>query len=812
MRKSKSLLTSFGLATAILSPLTIIISCSSNAQSRPESPDNPQPGQPPSAADLAAVKTEVERLNQNENDLLKQTKWNLADVAKWQNNHQSLLEQLQTLKPNEFKYRVISFNLAIEQPNFQQNQANEIEQQAQISFQLRVIKNNAQLETNVFNKQITVVAKQPEPGNPDGPKPFFPNEDGVRNQEQIRLNQLPTKTKLSQTYFKTEEINKLKAKPNLILTKLFGFVPQQYFQYQVKQGSFKIEELPKPDTNASHLVKFKIDARLWRANDPKVLISSPEFSFKILTEDTYQYPEPDNGDYRLEPKKSWESGEVFEINLNGDTKVNLAAFEDEATQVDRIQQLIVSAFQANTSFFFTQTGTLPSSWDWFKQTMVSETNTDTGVLDFVDVANKTLSFDVTVFDAFYPFDQGSDPNDRQAVLSIKFTNMFYDQASKPEVPTELPLEQQFNKFVDEFQKNQMKNQALNEDFIHSGANGVFQFANLTADATNKSGTHFSNFLNFSPTELWKESKFKFKPETIDESINYLTNEIKFKWQISSTDTSLSIAPWISKEQIIKYQPKAPYVSTLDAQASTDPELALANGALNLTGLLDQSLFNPNFVTKDIQSSLLSKLGANWTWKAREFVAYARFTFYQAFGNNASEINYGIENVHTTPNLTDNPNNYQVVLKAKIARNATFAPYFAVVGNLDLGQPRSFKAGDIITIRLNITDVSKNPSVFTDSSEIFPGLGLGHTWGSGEGYENVIRDKPHRTDNFSAQMGTYDTLVQHNNQNILVRNRDVHRFLNLNLLNRYQFNDLFWPEPTEANWASSFPESLWKEIQ
>ena len=54
--------------------------------------------------------------------------------------------------------------------------------------------------------------------------------------------------------------------------------------------------------------KFKIDARLWRANDPKVIISSPEFSFKILTEDAYQYPEPNNGDYRLEPKKNWESG------------------------------------------------------------------------------------------------------------------------------------------------------------------------------------------------------------------------------------------------------------------------------------------------------------------------------------------------------------------------------------------------------------------------------------------------------------------------------------------------------------------------
>ena len=156
----------------------------------------------------------------------------------------------------------MSFNLAIQQVNFKQNQANEIEQQAEISFQLRVIKGNAQLETNVFNKQITIVTVRPEPGKPDGPKPFFPNEDGVRNQEEIRLNQLPTKTKLSQTYFKTKEIEKLNANPNLILTKLFGFVPQQYFQYQIKPGSFRIEELSKPDNNASHLVKFIINARL----------------------------------------------------------------------------------------------------------------------------------------------------------------------------------------------------------------------------------------------------------------------------------------------------------------------------------------------------------------------------------------------------------------------------------------------------------------------------------------------------------------------------------------------------------------------
>ena len=177
------------------------------------------------------------------------------------------------------------------------------------------------------------------------------------------------------------------------------------------------------------------------------------------------------------------------------------------------------------------------------------------------------------------------------------------------------------------------------------------------------------------------------------------------------------------------------------------------------------------------------------------MAFVRFTFFQAFGNNASEINYGIENVPSA-NLTDNPSGYQVVLKAKIAHDATFAPYFALVGNLDIGQKRNFKAGDIITIRLNVTNVLATPSVFTDSSEIFPGLSLGETWGSGEGYQAVVTDKPHRTDIFSVQLGTYDMTVTQNNTTILNRNGDVHRFLNFNLLNRYHFTDLFWPEPVD----------------
>ena len=82
MYKNRSLLASFGLATAILSPLAIIISCSSNTQTQPELPGPIEPGKPPNTADLTAVEKEVERLNQNENELLVQTKWNLAEVAK----------------------------------------------------------------------------------------------------------------------------------------------------------------------------------------------------------------------------------------------------------------------------------------------------------------------------------------------------------------------------------------------------------------------------------------------------------------------------------------------------------------------------------------------------------------------------------------------------------------------------------------------------------------------------------------------------------------------------------------------------------
>ena len=805
MFKSKHWWITFALATVIISPIAIVLSCSSNASTENKPNPEPEPTQPPSAEETKAVADEVNRLNNQTNNLLNQSKWNLSDVTKWQNNPQTLLNSLEGLNVKEFTYQVNRFNLTIQNQKSIQKQT--IEQQAEITFQLNVKKNNASLDTKIFTKSINVVIPQPNPDNPDEVKPFFPDEIGVRAQEQKRLDQLQKTTKLSQTYFTDKEIEKLKANPNLILTKLFGFVPQQYFQYQVANGSFVIEPLSKPEAHASHQVRFKINARLWRANNSNTIISSPELSFKILTEDSYSYPEPDRGEYKLKSKKDWNQSEIFEIDLRQNQNVNLAAFEDNDNQIDRIQELIVSAIKKQEDYFFIRTGQLPSTWDWTKQTMVIErTENDGRPINFVDKTNKTLTFDLVVFDAFYPFGSDQEPNDRQEMLSVKFTNMHYDQATKPPAPSQLPMQEQFDNFVKNFQANEMLNQSLNEDFMHSGANGVFQFANLTAESNGQIGRHFSSFLNFSPTELWKATNFKFKPEAIDGSINYLTNEIKFKWKISAKDTS--IKPWISDEQIIKYQPQKNYLFALDAQGSTSSDLALAPNALKLTGLLDQFIFNGNYVDKNNQASLLARMGTNWTWKAREFMTFVRFTFFQAFGNNATEINYGIENVPSA-NLSDNPSGYQVVLKAKIAHDAIFAPYFALVGNLDIGQKHNFKAGDIITIRLNVTNVLETPSVFTDSSEIFPGLSLGETWGSGEGYQAVVTDKPHRTDIFSVQLGTYDMTVTQNNTTILNRNGDVHRFLNFNLLNRYHFTDLFWPEPVDNLWSSSFPASMWE---
>ena len=182
------------------------------------------------------------------------------------------------------------------------------------------------------------------------------------------------------------------------------------------------------------------------------------------------------------------------------------------------------------------------------------------------------------------------------------------------------------------------------------------------------------------------------------------------------------------------------------------------------------------------------MGQNWTWKARELVTHLRFAFFQSFNENATEIDYGIKGVDFDTTET-NPQNYTVILKAKIKQSTTFKPFFQLIGATGSQNMINLNAGDIVTMELNVNSVLAVPIVFTSANEILPGMDPGFTLGRGEGYEAIVDNRALRTDLFSAELGTYEHIVKVNGQKVPTGyyGKVVHRNINFGLLNRYDIN-------------------------
>ena len=59
----------------------------------------------------------------------------------------------------------------------------------------------------------------------------------------------------------------------------------------------------------------------------------------------------------------------------------------------------------------------------------------------------------------------------------------------------------------------------------------------------------------------------------------------------------------------------------------------------------------------------------------------------------------------------------------------------------------------------------------------------------------------RTDLWSVQLATYVMSLEVNGTQVASQFA-VHRFASFNLLNRHEFKDPFWPEPTDSGWVSN----------
>ena len=737
--------------------------------------------------DEQLVAQEALRLQTNINQVISQNQFSINELNQYKSNPNSF--QLNYLQ-HGFNYVVEKFDFA----TINVAAKNQTTQQAiQINLQVKVTKNQSSQKVTLVKKGFVVLEQKPD----ESIVPWFPDPNLMRQHEKQRLDKLQQNHLLKQTNFTMNEIENFKKNPTKFLANIFGLVPQQYFEYKIENSDFNV------DVNGTGAtIKLRISARLWRdGQNPKTVIKSNELSFKIningssILNKEVNYPEtPDsNLVYSIKPKsgngnsyKPDSNEAIINVDLKQDSSFNIGEINpDDGDQNELMfRQILNDKF----NLMFETTGTLPNdywnnpNWVWFNGLEFIK-DSQTGKPTGFSVQAQFSYIDSTDADAWFG-------------AEINFNNGYYQDIAKPDPQIK------FDEIKANFEKL-ILNQNLDEIKMHTGSEGVYQFSNLRpVNDGLMTGSTWVNFLNFSISEFRKENKFLVDVNVIDDSINYLTNEISFKWKIIG-NKDLTGKEWTSDLQKIKYKPSANWKSNIKSSSS----ITFSNNALRVDQFLDQFGFNPNYLSVDQQNENLSKLATNnWTWKAREFALVARFLFYQGFNDGASELAIAIENLVTPNSLSDNPQSYDVVLKAKLnaAGAGFYSPYIQTFGNLNSKPARQFNENDLVEIRLSINSVEKTPFVFTSAAEILPGLGVGNTWGKGRGDQEVIQDQPPRTDVFAIQLGSYSFSIKVNNQFYWSPENINHRFLNLSLMNRYKFNDAFWPiPPAKDGWISDW---------
>lgn len=703
------------------------------------------------------VDEEIERLKtlNDNNQLVKNQEFSQIDLANWVQNPNSFLNALTNLSSNIFRYNVNAVHL-----NNNWSKSSKIKVSFILEVNFKTVIKTVNLET------VISVNDQDQPIEP----PAITNADQVRQKELNRLNQ---KWTLKQTNFSVDDIKNIKQNNNLILKELNHFIYQQYFQYQIIDLKINDEN---PGQNRD--LSFKIKARLWKDNQkPLKEITSNEHRFKInIYEIENQNPAPLNPD-----RKSWDIQPLAEDQTidfqNDQSNFNLAQIlirKNNQIQFDEFatKQFLLELIKAKK--LVTITGDLPSDWSWDLY------------LDFADQTEKDQDPYFTIF-----IDYANSNNLESIQFNLTLTNFQYDESAIKV----FDYANEFNKFKDNFVQNIKANVELDQKAISSGRDGVFNFANLDEN-------NFLNFTNQNWMALVKQVNNLIRINAKDVKINYLKNEIKFKWFLAGLG-AMSQYHWEDNDETTLVLKPTNQI-TNQSQIKFDEYPNAWQFDLNNLAKFD---LNPVMIERDDLKTKLSKFSQNWTWNAREFVTFLRFTFYQAFDDRASDLAMAIVPKNGNlpfDQLKQNFSDFKIVLKAKLdfknQQSATFIPFIQIFGvGFDL-KTREYKTGDEIKMELDFESITANPDPVQDANEILPGMGQGITLGSGLGYQQAIDKSPARFDVWRALMGIYQFSLIHNGEQ-LGKMRNIHRFVTFNLLSLYNFQDLIWKEPIENNWVS-----------
>ena len=685
-------------------------------------------------------------------------------IAMWSQNPNAFLTQLEGLKTDNkhYGYNVNSFSI-------KQN----LKSKSQVSFDLGVsFRNGSATKTFEATLNVDDSATQPKP-------PVSGNLSIIEAREQKRINH---KWDLKQTSFSDKEIEELKKTPNLILKQLDQFVYQQYFQYNV--SDFSVVNKDKKAT-----ISFRINARFWRREGTLNVLKSDLHTYNV---NVYEPSDQREEAPKNPTNKTWKIKPVSDPVTFDFSNQNLVNFDVNKLFIKRRSQIDFEPFATkqfllklvDENKLFTVTGDLPDDWSWDLY------------LDYVPLYFRTTNNNNDYqLQLILNYTNSSDLEESEQ-LTLELNNLTIDE-SKIE---QYDGKKAFNEFKDHFTREIKSKVKLNLESIISGRDGVYQFANLNE-------SNFLNFTNQDWSSLIKPLNNEVRINATDVKINYLTNEIKFKWELIGVG-SLNNNKWTdSDESVLKLETNNKDQSgslNFDDQKTKTWKWDLSN--------LHWFNINTKMIDRDDLKSKLGKFNKNWTWMAREFGTFLRFTFYQAFNDQFSDITIGFvdKNGQDLPfdQLNQNYSNYKIVLKAKLdfgsTAEQTFLPFVQVFGTALNLTERTYKTGDIITMEVDVESILENPDPVQDATEILPGMGQGLTLGSGLGYQNTIEKWPPRFDIWRAQMGIFNFKISHNNDQ-LGSIRNIHRFISFNMMSLYNYQDLLWPEPQESGWVSG---SFW----
>ena len=726
--------------------------------------------------DQDLINKEVKRLKSEE--IINVNQLSTIDIINYRNQPQNFIDNLKNLKEKDFKYQILTFD---------------VDNKDILKITLKV--SNQTASANVeLSKSIKVL-------NINIDNPVW-----LRNAELKRLNHLAKNSFLIQNSFTAKEIEEnIKTNPNILLTKIFKFVSTYGFHYRVSDLNFQAKN--KNDQTTKYIMTFNIEAMLWKTTEAnKPIIKSNQFSYEIdvVYQGDIPVPKPtpegwsitanDQATQSTNPDGSFDGSYNLTIDLKEDQSLDFAQLDFD-NKYEEIEKLTAAIFKAKPEWFIKQSGKLPDNWNWNNYTIFynqSPLTNDQGQINGIDY--------VAQFD-YVNSDLLSDPDaDNSLILNVKLINGYNSGQNQPSKPD---AELLWNQYLDEFKKL-ISTQAFDENKLHLGFNEIYGFGQINVDSPVKND-FFANFLNFSPADFGKDRNFLIKATTQDETINYLTNTVKFKWHLEGLNNqglgiNLSGKSWTSIEQTITYKPSGNWDEQINIEESG--QLAINSGAKSINHILDRFALGNQFVTEQTLKERFQRFGANWTWKAREFANYVRFTFYQAFNDGADAINMAIKNLPTTTDLSANPKDYTIVLKAKLNSKAqgNYLPYLQMFGlNVPI-QAKQWNQGDVIEIRLQVVDVPQRPDVVTNGNEIFPGMGPGNVLGTGKGAVEAYINTPPRNDLYSIALGTTNLSINHNGSSYLSPQRANHRFLALTMLSRYDFKDPILPEPpVQSGW-------------